>query len=276
MSRRAPVTSFLQAVLGSLLGICAISLAGCGGGTSGTGLQTFDGQVKSADGDPVAGATVTLTATGEAAVTDESGRFVLRSAVESDPQQQLEFLLESTDFNGTFSVPESALSEGSAQISVDIVIDPVTRTLELTNFSLQVRMVGFCSAAFSNGDTVRQLRELPPGTRCTLQTEVRGDGIPRENVPFALQVRTCSGRRGAWQTVAVTSTGEGETRGSALMEFAFISTAKLCRYRVVAPFNDPNYRPAVFAIETLREQAAKEEIAADQTAASSDKGAVQD
>lgn len=260
MSTRAPLNSLWQRVRRVICCIAVTILASCGGGTSGTGLQTFDGQVKSTDGDPIVGASVTLTATGEGAVTDERGRFVLSSAVELEPQQNLEFRLESPEFAGTFVVPDGAVVDGSSQITLDIVVDPVSRTLELTNFSLQVQMVGPCAAAFLNEETVRQVVDLPRGTDCTVEVEVRGDGLLRGDIPVALQVRTCSGKPGVWQTLRVAATGEGTSLGKVEMDFPFSNTEKYCRYRIVAPYQNPEYRAAAFAIESLQEQAAKREI----------------
>lgn len=262
MSSQAPKHFIWRGALAILSCIALVVLSGCGGGTSGTGLQTFDGQVKSADGVPIVGASVTLTATGDSSLTDQQGRFVLRSAVDPKADHKIEFLLEAEDFSGTFEVPEGALTEGSSQITVDVVVDPVGRTLELTNFTLTVQMTGRCASAFSNDEVIRQILELPRNTSCTLDAELKGNGLLRGNVPLVLQYRACSGKPGVWQNMYVSTTGVGDKLGKAQIPFSFSDSAKFCRYRVVAPYNYRDYRSAVFALQTLSEQAAQAEIAA--------------
>ena len=233
-----------------------LSLVGCGGGTSGTGLQTFSGQVKSSTGEPVAGATLTLASTGDTAMTDASGRFVLRSTVKLETTERIELLLESSQFTGTVVVPEGAVTEGSAQITVDIVFDPVTQTLEVTNFTLAVRMVGACQGAFENAEVIRQLVDVPEGIECSLEVELRGNGILRGNVPVMLQYRVCSGKSGVWQNQRGATTSTGADVGTARINFDFNNSRKFCRYRLVAPYNYRDYLPAVFEIQTLKEQEA--------------------
>ncbi len=248
-------------LLSALVCLALICLGtGCGGGTSGTGLQTFDGQVKSADGAPIAGARVTLTATGDAAVTDVEGRFVLQSSLEIKPEQRVEFLLQADDFSGTFVMPDGAVSEGSSQITIDLVVDPVSRTLELTNFTLQVQMIGRCAAAFSNGEVVRQIAEVPAETRCTLSVELKGNGLLRGDIPVVLQYRPCTGKKGVWKNLYTARTGVAADIGRVELPFSFVDSDKFCRYRVVAPHDYRDYRAAFFGIDTLGEQAAQSEI----------------
>lgn len=243
-----------------LIGI-PLLLSACGGGTSGTGLQTFSGQVKSSTGEPVAGATVTLASTGDTAMTDASGRFVLRSTIKLETSERIELLLESSQFSGRVVVPEGAVTEGSAQITVDIVFDPDTQTLEITNFTLAVRMVGACQGAFENAEVIRQLVEVPEDIECSLEVELRGNGILRGNVPVMLQYRVCSGKSGVWQNLRGSTTLTGTEVGTARINFDFNNSRKFCRYRVVAPYNYRDYLPAVFEVQTLKEQEALNNLA---------------
>lgn len=54
-------------------------LSACGGGTSGTGIDetTFEGNIRTADGSPVAGVDVTALESQDIATTDDDGHFSL-------------------------------------------------------------------------------------------------------------------------------------------------------------------------------------------------------
>jgi len=59
-----------------LIGLVVFSLGGCGGGSSGTGVVTIEGQLKTSAGQPIAGATITEQH-GNSTTTAADGSFSL-------------------------------------------------------------------------------------------------------------------------------------------------------------------------------------------------------
>jgi len=66
--------------LKTLLTLLLILILGaCGGGTEGTGGVTISGKLQTANSQPVAGVSVTVEETGDSAVTDQNGDFVIQT-----------------------------------------------------------------------------------------------------------------------------------------------------------------------------------------------------
>ncbi len=79
----------IRAVVRTLCGLSLAVLVSCGGSTSGTGGVTIQGQLLSADGQPLPGVSVTSLQSGETTTTDSQGNFSLQS--ERSTVQEIEF-----------------------------------------------------------------------------------------------------------------------------------------------------------------------------------------
>lgn len=221
---------------------------GCGGGTSGSGIRSFEGDITDESGSPLGNVRVTITATGDSALTDASGQFLIESDAGGS---EVPFILESPKFLAHFTL--SGINQDSSRVSVRLKVDTKTDEVEISHFSVKVGIVGACNVYFENGEVIRQANRVPPGTRCAMNIQVLGDGVPRGNIPVALQYNSCT-PGGTWETLQQTVTGIGKFRGEASLDFEFIDSATFCRYRVVAPFNYGNYRPVAYPIDTFTEQ----------------------
>ncbi len=110
--------------LGYLVSIGAVLLAGflvsCGGGTDGSGVRSFEGQVFSVSAEPLAGATVTIEETGDSATTDVNGEFEIHTGLAAAADTAT-FVVEtgSTSVRGELV----ALSSRPATVAVVIVVD---------------------------------------------------------------------------------------------------------------------------------------------------------
>ncbi|MFM1848378.1 MAG: hypothetical protein RL417_1852, partial [Pseudomonadota bacterium] len=67
----------IQSYIGAV--VLAAFVGGCGGSTQGTGGITVEGRLLEIGGAPVSGALVTVVTTGDSALTDQNGGFVLQS-----------------------------------------------------------------------------------------------------------------------------------------------------------------------------------------------------
>ena len=107
---------------------------GCGGGTRGSGGQLFDGFVGDVNGKALIQVNVTVTETGDSAITDENGRFTIKT---EDLSGEIEFLLESNSFSGTV-VSQSVPSDAS-KIAVTFVVGDGSRPEIKTEIEVKER-----------------------------------------------------------------------------------------------------------------------------------------
>lgn len=99
---------FRQIVLSLIFMAIVLSLVGCGGGTSGTGGITISGQTLDQNSRPLQGVDVIALDTGNAAITDAEGRFVVVAA-RSVPNTTLSFEQGENKIPATIdSLPEDA------------------------------------------------------------------------------------------------------------------------------------------------------------------------
>jgi hypothetical protein len=102
-----------------LLAVSSVATGGCGGGTSGTGVNqdifTLSGNVVDSANRPVAGATVVVLETGQQVTTDETGAFDIIDA----PAMAT---LDVTSAAGDTTITVANTAEATASASVTIVV----------------------------------------------------------------------------------------------------------------------------------------------------------
>ena len=226
--------------------VCLIgSIAGCGGGSAGTGTgeQLYSGTISNTQGSPVPHATVTIEETGDSAQTDPNGEFT----IVSEPDLTNVTLLVETA-KGTTKVPVAFLDGSSAtSITIQIDEDSVSQNGSVAGLNARVKIIGECDQAFENTRPIRQANKLPAGKICTVRVTLqssRGALIGRK---YVLQEKSCDAQS-SWKT-----DGSGETDGSgiSLFQFPFTDSYKTCLYRVLVPVDDAKISPLSFEIHTL-------------------------
>lgn len=102
-------------------------LPSCGGGTDGSGVRSFGGQVLSENASPLAGATITVAETGDSAVTDEDGNFSISTRL-AEGQTSATFVIQAEAVST--SAVLSDLNPSAAQVGVLIVVDRPSNTAQ--------------------------------------------------------------------------------------------------------------------------------------------------
>ncbi len=121
---------FFNILSGSLLSALLV-VAGCGGGTvgtGGTGSNEFQGKILATDGSPVSDAVVTIAETGDAAVTDAEGDFTIESKF---GDSQATILVETPLSSGETVV--KGLPEVPVVVEVSLVLDENKKSLEVSS-----------------------------------------------------------------------------------------------------------------------------------------------
>ena len=228
-----------------LVGICTA----CGGGTTGTGVQTYEGQIVTTKEQPLQNVKVTILETGATDTTDANGSFSIPTEVSNSA---VNLKLEGDNIDTTYQVKTTSASD--SKVRVTIHIDEVTRNVEVTEFAAEVAMVGQCDHYFQNDVVIRQTREVPPNTTCTLKVILYGDGKLQGDLPVELQVRGCDPFT-MWHSIDTERTGVGLHRGVAQLSMDYQSSKVFCEYRVLAPVNVPGYSPLDYRVHTYRYEA---------------------
>jgi len=221
---------------------------GCGGGTSGSGLNIYEGKVQTTTGLALSKVKVTIESTGDTTSTNDKGEFSLESEAAG---LEVPFLLESDLFSSRF-ILEGA-SETEKRVNMKITVDTDSDTVSVERFAMRAAFVGGCDHYFENTNPIRQANKVPDNTVCTIKVYVYGDEKPLGNIPIALQYASCS-KNATWETLETSTTGVGKNRGIGQMSFSYKSSPEFCRYRVVAPFHLATYHPLFHYIKTFEEQ----------------------
>ena len=109
-----------------------LMLVGCGGGSSGTGGQFFDGRVLTQAAQPVAGVEVSIGNTGSAATTDAQGQFSLQTPTLSG---DVEVHLSGQGLNTSAIVP--GVTETAERITVTIQVDLNRNQAEVSTVNVE-------------------------------------------------------------------------------------------------------------------------------------------
>ncbi|MBX7136705.1 MAG: hypothetical protein K1X83_01890 [Oligoflexia bacterium] len=229
-------------------------LSSCGGGSSGTSLGgppdrqgiLFSGVLISDQGRELPFARVTLLNTDDFVNTDEAGAFELHSGF---PGGEATLEIEPQDGNSaTLSLPASALVGDNIDLS--IAYDAAQNSAERLALTLRARIVRSCSALFLNTRTIRQTGSVPEGTNCTIETQIRRNGLPANDYVFQLQHRGCA-PTDPWEFSAAGVTGTSGP-GDGEVEFPFHNDERHCVYRIIGPLNAAELLPLTTHLHTLR------------------------
>ncbi len=220
-------------------------LSGCGGGSAGTGGRTLTGTVETAQAQPLPGVTVTLAETGDSAVTDANGSFVI-VADEIPPNANLVMHAPNLDI----TVPVVAGPDGGSAVRVSVTINPATQSAAVRVLDVHAAIQGVCDYYFLNdGRIIRQQIPLANESLCTVKVQMYGDGRPLVR-RIAVEVRACS-KNAPWRFVEddqIRPTSYGQ------VNFFFSNDSQHCLYRVAAPYQDPANAPIYTIIQTLTAQ----------------------
>lgn len=192
---------------------------------------------------------MTLTETGQTAITDSEGIFSL-----SPPPEGAVVTLAVTAKNieGDIIV-KNVSSEPSSSVNVNIQIDPETNSIKADQLQASAFIVGLCDFAFDSGKIIRQTSHLDDGTSCVVKVILERNGRRMGGQVAAIQYRRCDGST-PWQTQSTATTAKDVHRGIAQVPFQFFNSPDFCEYRVVVPFEDIRYIPAIFPIHTFQKQ----------------------
>lgn len=106
------------------------TIAGCGGGTTGTGgtgSSQFAGRIVYSTGEPVANATVVLQETGDTATSDAEGNFVIESDL-TTPTATL--LIETTEIQTQTTITD--IPAGPQEVTVQLSVDKSTQEVNVS------------------------------------------------------------------------------------------------------------------------------------------------
>jgi len=218
-----------------LVALCVV--LGCaGGGSAGTGgggglTRTFQGTVSSL-GEPVANARISIVETGATTITDESGKFSVQTEL---PADMATLGLIATEGQEEQFVDVPIENPDATVVSVDLTLGAQKLVQSISRFCVWARLVGECAQFFDNAEIIRQKRRTLDELPCTMRFFVNGGTAPLENIPGAMQVRSCDSS--VWRPLATGSTGRGPLAGVGEIEFTFIDNQRNCEYRIAAPFN---------------------------------------
>lgn len=166
----------ISLVLISLVFVILFNGGGCGGGTRGSGGQLFEGVVSDSSSRSLSGVSVTILLTGDSAVTDENGSFVIATA---DVSGGVEFLLESPQFSGkvvTQNIPADA-----ARVFVSFIVGSGTKPTITSDIEIKEREPKPTAA--------------PRSTATPLATSTPANGLPAPT-PTSIPVTGGSGSTG--------------------------------------------------------------------------------
>lgn len=120
----------LVIAVGSL--ILFLALANCaGGGSAGTGLKVFTGQVVATDGSPLAGVEISVVDTGDAVLTQDDGNFQIETEIGGGDIQ-----VNITSQGVISSVTLTELPEGDAAVGLSLQVNKDTNEVESVDVTI--------------------------------------------------------------------------------------------------------------------------------------------
>lgn len=230
--------------------------AGCGGGSSGTGFgppsggksSKFTGIVIDQNGRELSFTQVTLLNTNESVTSDEAGVFELETDFPGG-EATLE-IQPNNEASASVVVPNELTEIKNTEIS--IIFDAVQDSAELQAITLRANVVRNCSPLFLNARTIYQTSPILEGMQCTIDVQIRSNGLPVDGLVFQLQRRGCSAGE-QWQFVSAQTTGTSGP-GNGEIEFKYSNDEAHCVYRIQGPLDLKGVIPVSAQIFTQRKQ----------------------
>lgn len=150
----------------TLLAIIILVSAGCGGGTSGTGIESaisfaVAGKMVSASGEPVSGAVITVMETGEQITSDSDGAFNITNA-------QPIITLEIVSGVGNTEVTVDNSDPQNLQLFVTVVVGTDLGSVELGGYCVDSR---YCAKGSYCLFELGSCGSRPKSGRCALLPE---------------------------------------------------------------------------------------------------------
>ena len=219
--------------------IFLLQLVSCGGGSEGTGTsnKSILGNILLEDGRPLDGADVTVIETGDSAITDSDGNFLI-AAASSD--SSLSLLIEKGEIHASAELTGLDSNAGTVQVQLTVKPQGDAALVAIDYVEIWARIVGDCEKYFRNSTTISQRGKVPKDLTCTLRFFASGDGRPLARIRGEIDVRSCNST--TWRKIAEGLTGTGPTIGYGDIDFNYIDNARNCEYRLIAPINDPQRR----------------------------------
>ena len=109
-----------------------VGLSSCGGGSKGTGGHRFEGSVRTTTGIPVSNATVSVQITGDTALTDVGGNFVVETALISG---DIQLTVESE--GAQYSTTLSDIPAEPSIINVTLEVDPDANQINPSDITIR-------------------------------------------------------------------------------------------------------------------------------------------
>lgn len=134
---RSALEQFYTSACATLLGLTlllALTLQGCGGGTTGTGgtgSSQFSGRISTSNGDPVAGASVVLEETGDNAISDHLGNFEIETEL---PGDSATFLVETATAQASTAL---LVPPGPHDVTLELKLDETRNTVSIASQSIK-------------------------------------------------------------------------------------------------------------------------------------------
>ena len=112
-------------------------VSGCGGGTSGTGIDTRGRVLEAVSEQGVAEVRVTIAETGDSGMTDSLGQYNFKSSIPpgTSPTYLLEGVLGEQEFSNRGRLP-AAVGPGTSEVVADWRVDPASEEAQIADFSI--------------------------------------------------------------------------------------------------------------------------------------------
>lgn len=216
---------------------------GCGGGTSGTGVDTQDyrGVVLDRSGSPISNARVTIEETGDSDTTEVDGTFDIQSTTNL---VNATLLIETKVSETKVAVDQIQSVSQSIAIAID---ENVASHQKSAGYDIRAKLVGVCDPFFVNSRPIIQTEKIPTSKICPLLVSIRTIDGGLANRKFQIQSNTCDASA-SWKLISEGQTGAD---GTGKINFNFEDTKSKCIYRILVPINDKRIKPISFEIRTL-------------------------
>ncbi len=140
------------------IGLVGAQLSGCAaGGTSGTGVKSFNGRVIAQNDQAIADVLVTLLGTDISSVTDETGSFAMEAELD---ESEATFTFERRDLNTAYTITN--LPMGDSVVTVTFRIDQSTQVVKAEDVQISTPTSSSTAASSSIAAVSDNPTSTPP------------------------------------------------------------------------------------------------------------------